>query len=86
MSTRFARLFSRAALAASLYSQDFRATLTGLVTDPSGAMVAGATLQLENANTKDIRVQTSSKDGSYSFTNLLPGTYKLSVSAAGFKD
>ena len=49
-------------------------------------MVAGAKLQLENSDTKDIRVQTSSKDGSYSFTNLLPGTYKLSVGAAGFKD
>ena len=67
-------------------AQTFSASIAGTVTDPSGAMVAGAKLQLENSDTKDTRVQTSSKDGSYSFTNLLPGTYKLSVSAAGFKD
>jgi Carboxypeptidase regulatory-like domain len=74
-------LFARPSVA-----QTFSASIAGTVTDPSGAVVAGAKLQMENADTRDTRVQTSGKDGSYSFPNLFPGTYKLSVSAAGFKD
>ena len=72
---------SRVALA-----QTFSASIAGTVTDSTGAVVRGAKLQLQNSNTKDTRVQTSGADGAYTFTNLLPGTYKLSVTAAGFKD
>jgi len=67
-------------------AQTFSASIAGTVTDSSGAVVRGAKLEIQNNNTKDIRVQTSADNGAYTFSNLLPGTYKLSVSAAGFKD
>jgi hypothetical protein len=70
----------------TVLAQTFSASIAGTVTDSTGAVVRGANLQLENADTKDTRIQTSADDGSYAFSNLLPGTYKLSVSAAGFKD
>jgi hypothetical protein len=68
------------------FAQTFSASIAGTVTDSSGAVVRAAKLQLQNTDTKDIRAQTSADDGSYAFTNLLPGTYKLTVSAQGFKD
>jgi hypothetical protein len=77
----FAVLFGQAALA-----QTFSASISGTVTDSTGAVVRGAKLQLEHTDTKDVRVQTSGDDGAYAFTNLLPGTYKLSASFPGFKD
>lgn len=67
-------------------AQTFSASLGGTVTDPTGAVVVGANVQLQNMNTKDIRLETSDQNGAYHFTNLLPGTYQISASAAGFKD
>jgi hypothetical protein len=69
-----------------LEAQTFSASIAGTVTDPSGAMVSGAKLQLENTETRDIRIGSSSDEGAYNFTNLLPGTYRITVSAAGFKE
>ncbi len=74
-------LMSHAALA-----QTFSASIAGTVTDPSGAVVSGAQLKLENMATKDIRLQTSAANGFYNFTNLLPGTYQISATSTGFKD
>ena len=68
------------------FSQTFSASITGVVTDPSGAVVAGAKVQLTNADTKDLREKTTTANGSYDFQNLLPGTYQLSASAPGFKN
>lgn len=68
------------------WAQTFSASIAGTVTDPSGAVVSGAKLQLQNMGTKDIRQQTSDAKGSFIFNNLLPGTYEISASAAGFKD
>ena len=67
-------------------AQTFSASITGTVTDPSGAVVRGAKLQLQNMATKDTRVQTSGSNGEYNFTNLLPGNYQIKATAAGFKD
>ena len=67
-------------------AQTFSATIAGTVTDPSGAVVAGAKLQLQNLATKDTRLGTSGSNGEYIFTNLLPGTYQISATATGFKD
>src|SRR5690242_1618279 len=73
-----ALLTSRAAVA-----QTFSASIAGTVTDPTGAVVIGARLQLQNMSTNDTRVQTSGQNGDYQFTNLLPGTYRISASATG---
>ena len=66
-------------------AQTFSASIAGTVTDPSGAMVAGADLQLLNLATKDIRHDKSGSNGNYTFTNLLPGTYEITATAAGFE-
>jgi hypothetical protein len=60
------------------------ATLSGGVTDESGAAVAGASVSIKNTATGAVRDVTANEDGFYSAPNLLPGTYEVSVSAQGF--
>lgn len=67
-------------------AQTFSASIGGTVSDPTGAVVVGAKLQLQNMNTRDTRLETSDQNGAYHFTNLLPGAYQISASAPGFKD
>jgi hypothetical protein len=59
--------------------------LTGVVTDPSGAVVSNATVTLTNPETNQVRTAVTGNDGSYRFSLLPPGTYKASFSATGFK-
>lgn len=66
-------------------AQTFTSSIAGTVTDSTGAVVRGASLQLQNMDTSDIRVQKSGDDGAYSFAALLPGTYKLTVTYQGFE-
>ena len=56
----------------------------GTVTDPSGAAVAGATLNLVDEATAQSRTATSDQTGSFVFLAVVPGTYDLSVEAGGF--
>src|SRR4051794_9275266 len=67
-------------------AQTFSGSISGTVTDASGAVVKDAKLELVNLATQDKRDQTSNELGIYNFTNLLPGTYKITASAAGFKE
>ena len=60
------------------------ATLSGLVTDPTGAPIPEANLVATNVDTGVKTTIKSDKDGVYSVPNLLPGNYQVSVSAAGF--
>jgi hypothetical protein len=60
-----------------------KASLHGQVTDPSGAIVPGATVQLSGAGGKSYTT-TAGGDGSYSFAALPPGSYTLDVSVPGF--
>lgn len=60
---------------------DFR----GVVTDPTGAGVPGATVNATNEATKAKRTATSDNTGNYRIDGLLVGTYSLEVEAAGFK-
>jgi hypothetical protein len=64
-----------------LYAQN-KGSLHGQVTDPSGAIVPGATVQVSGAG-KDYST-TSGGDGSYSFGTLPSGSYTLNVSVSGF--
>jgi hypothetical protein len=60
-------------------------TITGLVTDSTGAVVAGAEVVATNLDT-GVRTQTkSSETGNYVIPNLQVGKYSISVSVAGFK-
>lgn len=61
------------------------ASLSGVVRDPSGALVAGAALRLTNLATGSTRAAESSSVGAYSFPQVSPGTYSLSVTGQGYK-
>jgi Carboxypeptidase regulatory-like domain len=67
------------------FSQDTNATLSGTVTDPSGAIIPGATLSLVNVATGFKSSFISDASGAYTFQNLTPGRYDLAVTANGFK-
>ncbi|MGH9914258.1 MAG: TonB-dependent receptor domain-containing protein, partial [Pyrinomonadaceae bacterium] len=69
---------------ANVYPQDFRATITGQVTDQNGAMVAGASIKATRVGA-NVPVETRSNDeGFYTIPYLNPGTYIIEVSASGF--
>lgn len=67
------------------YGQTFTSSIAGVVTDPSGASIAKAQLQLKNTGTNDVRETVSQRNGAYQFSNLAPGTYQLTVTAPGFQ-
>ncbi|HWY55410.1 MAG TPA: carboxypeptidase regulatory-like domain-containing protein [Terriglobales bacterium] len=60
------------------------ATLSGEITDLSGASIANAKVSIRNAATDEVREVLSNGDGFYSAPNLLPGSYDVSASAEGF--
>ncbi|MCL6508222.1 MAG: carboxypeptidase-like regulatory domain-containing protein, partial [Bryobacteraceae bacterium] len=71
--------------AALLLAQGERGTFNGTVTDPSGAVVPGATVKAVNVATNvEIQAQTTTA-GVYRMPYLPPGTYRLTVTAPGFK-
>ncbi len=71
--------------AAPLWAQSTSTgTLAGTVTDPSGAVVAGATLTLTDPSTKTSRSVTSNDAGRYIFVDVTPGAYDLSITKQGF--
>jgi hypothetical protein len=60
-------------------------TLTGLVTDPQGAIVSGATVTLINSETRVETRTTSNDQGEFVFPSVPPGRYSLGVEATNFK-
>ena len=74
-------------LAGSLaYGQSLFATLTGVVSDPSGAVVPNATVKLRNEQSGSLRDTVTNTDGYYTFASVSVGdfTYELSVESPGF--
>jgi hypothetical protein len=65
-------------------AQEASAVVTGVVTDPSGAAVPNAEVQLTNVNTAVTRMTQTNTQGNYIFLNVTPGTYTMRVSAPGF--
>src|SRR6202167_3454768 len=67
--------------------QELAATLTGTVTDPSGALVAGATVVVHSNETGiDERTVTTTNTGNFNITNLTAGRYTVTVRNAGFQN
>ncbi|MGH9406160.1 MAG: carboxypeptidase regulatory-like domain-containing protein [Terriglobia bacterium] len=62
-----------------------QASLSGYVSDPSGAMIPNATVSVINSQTGVANVVHSNSSGYYYVPSLNPGTYKIDVKAAGFK-
>src|SRR5438105_4689842 len=63
---------------------DVTATISGTVSDSSGAVVPKASLTVTNTATNESRTATTENDGSYQFTKLPIGTYRLTVEQTGF--
>ena len=59
-------------------------TVAGTVTDPSGALVAGATVTLTDTATKTRAVVTTNDAGRYIFVDVTPGAYEISITKQGF--
>lgn len=69
-----------------LRAQNITGSILGNVTDPSGAAISGAEVTVTNTGTdKAVKAATDSR-GYYAATNLPPGSYRVKVSAAGFKN
>jgi hypothetical protein len=67
------------------FSQESRAIIGGTVTDPQGAMVPGATVQVKNVATNVVTNATTSDRGVYQAPALNPGMYSVTANASGFK-
>ncbi len=61
------------------------AALTGTVTDPTGAVIGSANVTVINTDTNLTRTATTGGDGTYKFTLLPPGSYRVRFAASGFK-
>ena len=61
-------------------------SLTGTVSDPSGAVIPGATITIQNNATGAQRETTADQRGTYTIQQVVPGTYKLTAKASGFSD
>lgn len=72
-------------LGAAVYAQTGQGTLTGSVTDTSGAVVAGATVVVKNQNTGFIYNAVTTAEGIYRVPYLNAGTYEVTYEAPGFK-
>ena len=69
---------------AAASAQEFRGSLSGNVTDPNGAALPGATVEIKNVETNSASTATTNEQGGYSFPLLQPGKYTLTVTAQGF--
>src|SRR5215510_326948 len=77
--------FALLMLSAARVSAQTSGEITGLVTDPSGAAVAGATVTVTNKATGATRISATNSEGLYAFPSLLPGEYELKIERQGFK-
>ena len=59
--------------------------LAGAVTDPSGAVIPGASVMITNLGTNAERTEATSSNGAYTMTGLAPATYQVRIQAAGFQ-
>ena len=86
----FARVFPTAACLAvvftwALSAQEFRATITGTNTDPSGSRVPQVDVQAINNATQQSYKTKTTETGVYLIPYVLPGTYTVRAKAQGFK-
>jgi hypothetical protein len=65
------------------HAQILYGSLTGTVTDASGAVVPGVTITVTNQGTGEVRVTKATDQGAYNVLDVLPGAYSLSVAQSG---
>ncbi len=92
LTTRFFSFASSAAILIALsvapsvrvWAQNVQGTVNVTVTDPAGAAIPGAKLELKAAATNDLRSGSSQDSGTYRFVGLNIGSYSLTVTKEGF--
>src|SRR5882724_5631661 len=67
------------------FGQAFTATLTGVISDSTGAVIPGCKVQLMNTGTNEKRTTAAGASGRFVFSQLLPGSYELSAEGTGFR-
>ena len=73
------------AFASTAFAQVDRATLTGIVKDPSDAVIPGATVTVTNLATGVASKAATNEDGTYLVVNLAPGQFLVQAEAQGFQ-
>ena len=74
------------AVAAPAFSQEFRSTISGAVTDPTGAAVPNAQVKAREIRTNSKSETVTDASGQYAIPFLVPGQYQLTIISAGFKE
>ena len=82
---RMAAIFVFCMVWVSAQGQTTTATLSGVVHDPTSAVVPQVRITLKNPVKGTVRLATTDPDGRYSFTSVEPGNYELRAESAGFR-
>jgi len=78
-------LVASSGMSVSIFGQTSNTgTVTGVVNDEKGGLVPGASVKIINLGTNAERTATTSSDGIYEITQLVPGNYRVEVEAQGF--
>ena len=67
------------------FAQGNRGSITGTVTDPAGAVVAGVTVEGKSLDTGTLFTTVTTETGNYTLPELPPNNYEVTFTAAGFK-
>jgi len=78
-------LLALSIFAAGAYAQGGNVTITGTVTDSTGAVLPSAKVTATQKNTSITRVDTTNGTGQFNVSSIPPGTYTVTVEAPGFK-
>src|SRR5215472_18200978 len=70
---------------AAVFAQTDRGTITGTISDPAGAVVAGAVVEAKNNATDAVFQAASTNTGNYTLSQLPAGDYEMTVAVPGFK-
>jgi hypothetical protein len=73
-------------VSSGLFAQSTFGTITGVVTDQSGAIIKGASVQIKNQSTNAVRTILTDAEGVYRAVNLDPGVYTIAFSSTGFAE
>lgn len=69
----------------SIWAQSVTGQISGTVTDSTDSQIAGATVQLTNDLTKQVRTLNTESSGNFIFADLVPGDYSIHITDPGFK-
>src|SRR5215467_12056222 len=69
----------------SLHAQVSSSTISGVVTDQSGAVVSGAAVEAKNEDTAAVYGTVTTSSGTFAFPSLVPGRYTITVKHPGFQ-